>query len=195
LTGQGAKSRPVILWAAVGATAILAGLGAYIAARRRRPAAPAITAQQAVSLLRGVRFGKTSVDQEVDWLCHLLDGKSSGGIPFRRHQCQWKATRISPSLWRVEYDDRGVTQDGRESASDKIWVLDTAAWEIQPRTLSTLMITAPDLAGGIASKQELNDKFTTLTGHPLPERTSTLNQEVDTLPRWRLNRGGILTPP
>jgi hypothetical protein len=181
-------------WSAIGGALVLAGIGAYLG-MRQRPAAPAITSEQAVSLVRGVRFGKTSVDQEVDWLCHLLDGKSSGGVPFRLHQCQWRATRIAQSLWRVEYDDRGVTQDGRESASDKIWVLDTLAWRIQPRTLATLMITAPDLAGGITSKQDMNDKFMSLTGHPLPERASTLNQEIDTLPRWRLNRDGILTPP
>jgi hypothetical protein len=179
------------LLAAAGAMAIAACSIVYFRGRMLRSAPPAITPQQAASLIQNVRFGKSTVNQEVYWLCHLLDGKSSRGVPFRRHQCQWQAAKLSPGLWRIEYDDRSATLDGRPTATDKIWLLDTTTWEIQPRTITTLMVTAPELAG-VSSKKDLSDRFLALTGRPYAERSSTMNQEIDTLPRWRISRDATL---
>ena len=187
-----AAKRSAVLLTSIGAAAIVACLGAYYWYRRQHSAPPAITSQQAAILVSSLHFGKSSVGKEVDWLCHLLDGKSSHGTPFRPHQCGWQAARLSPSLWRVEYDDRGVTLDGRPTASDKIWLLDTSTWEIQPRTITTMMITAPELAG-VPSKKDLNDRFFALTGRPFTDRAATMNLEIDTLPRWQVNHNGTLT--
>ena len=184
------NSRPFRLSVAAGSAAIIF-CSIYFGGRPRRAAA-SLTNQQAVDLVRNVRFGKNSVDQEVYWLCHLLDGKSSGRIPFPRHQCQWQAARISPSLWRVEYDDRGVALNGVPTATDKIWLLDTSTMELQPRTITTLMITAPDLVGA-TSRKELDERLQALTGRPFAGRASSMTQEIDTLPRWRVERSGFLT--
>ena len=183
------SSRPFRLSvAAVSAAIIFCSI--YFGGRPRRAAA-SLTNQQAVDLVRNVRFGKNSVDQEVYWLCHLLDGKSSGKTPFPHHQCRWQAAKISPSLWRVEYDDRGVALNGAPTAADKIWLLDTSAMELQPRTITTLMITAPELVG-VSSRKELNERLQALTGRPFIGRSSTMAQEIDGLPRWRLGRNGVL---
>jgi TonB family protein len=184
------NSRPFRLSIAAGSAAVIF-CAIYFGGRPRR-AAPKVAEQQVIYLIQTARFGKTNVNQEVNWLCHLLDGKSSGGKPFAPHQCGWQAVKISASLWRVEYDDRSVGLDGRPTASDKIWLIDTADWEIQPRTMTTLMLTAPELAGA-TSKKDLNDRFVALTGRPFAERASTLNQEIDTLPRWRISLNGVLT--
>ncbi|MFI5350982.1 MAG: TonB family protein [Elusimicrobiota bacterium] len=183
------NSKPFRLSVAAGSGAVIF-CAIYFGGRLNR-AAPSMTNQQAIDLVRNVRFGKNSVDQEVYWLCHLLDGKSSGKTPFPRHKCQWQAARISPSLWRVEYEDRGVALNGIPTATDKVWLLDTATMEIQPRTITTLMITAPELVG-VTSRKELDERLEALTGRPFVGRSATMTQEVDTLPRWRVDRNGFL---
>jgi hypothetical protein len=130
--------------------------------------------------------------QQAAWLCHLLDGKSSGGRAFQPHVCGWQATKVRPFLWRVEYDDRGSALDGSPTASDKIWLLDTRTLELQPRTIATLMLTAPELAG-VSTNQEIDAKFVALTGRPFKAHAGAMNRELDGLPRWRAARDGTLT--
>lgn len=150
------------------------------------------TREQAIDVVRNVRSGKGNMDQQVAWLCRLLDGKSSGGIPFAAHECQWQATKVGPFLWRVEYEDRGVSMDGAPTASDKIWLLDTKSMELQPRTITTLMLTAPELAG-VSSNKEINERFITLTGKPFEAHAEAMNDEIETLPRWWIGPDGVLS--
>jgi len=174
-----------LLWSVVAALALSA---AYFLTRVRDSA----TREQAIDVVRTVRSGKATVDQQVAWLCHLLDGKSSFGVAFKPHSCAWQATKIGPYLWRVEYQDRAVALDGRPTASDKIWLLNTKTMELQPRTITTLMLTAPELAG-VSSSKEIDDRFIALTGRPFSEHSASMNAELDTLPRWRIGSDGSLT--
>ena len=177
--------RAPLLWCAVAVVALAA---AYYLSRPRDSA----TREQAIDLVSKVRSGKGTIEEQAAWLCRLLDGKSSFGVAFSRHNCSWQATKVGPFYWRVEYQDRGVALDGRPTAADKIWLLDTRSMELQPRTITTLMLTAPELAG-VSSNKEINERFIALTGRPFSEHAASMNAELDTLPRWRIGRDGSLT--
>lgn len=178
--------RSIMLWSVVVAAVALSAV--YYLNRPRDTA----TREQVIDLISKVRSGKGTVGQQAAWLCHLLDGKSSGRRSFSPHTCGWRATKIRPFLWRVEYDDRGATLDGTPTASDKIWLLDTRTLELQPRTIATLMLMAPEL-NGVSTNQEIDDRLVALTGLPFKAHASTMNNEIDKLPCWRVERGGSLS--
>jgi hypothetical protein len=177
--------RSPLLWSVVAVIALWAG---YFLTRPRDSA----TREQAIELVSKVRSGKGTMEQQTAWLCHLLDGKTSFGAAFSPHHCAWQATKVGPFLWRVEYQDRAVALDGRPTALDKIWLLDTRSMELQPRTIATLMLTAPELAG-VSSNKQIDERFIALTGLPFSAHASSMNAELDTLPRWRIGRDGALT--